>query len=469
MSPPLLSSLSLTAVAVGTAALLTFGAAGDVAATTPAAPPTAVAIPNAATDVAIGPLGEISVATGTSLRSRRTITARRLDPAGAALKPLPLLQATAKHTFLASDFVPDGVLVSYTQKDPRFARGPLRAFTKHPDGSASPTQTLTSPRTIGARVGVTVGPNGAVAYAFYEGEPGRKQSVRIALRPAGATAFGKSAVIQSPAEIRAGLQFETILGPDGGGAVVVRPPDFHKGRPYVRRLSPTGAVGPKIPIAARYETGARLAAAMGPSGTLVIAVLTDGPPNKKAAPPSDLVVTTLAPGAAATTPPQRIDRGSQAGASNENLAVAVGPDDHTVILAGSDPDTDDIGGPDSDVIAQRIYEGTGAAVKLVDRLTAWFPSTARITLAPDGAVTAIWAENQTQSAQGDHLTAGIFGAHRAPGGAFSTPRLISSKAPFDGDRIQDLTQLADGRIAVQYLRYDEGTDPGRSYVLIAQP
>jgi hypothetical protein len=454
---------ALAVVGIGAGAVVL--GTGSSAAQAPTTP-TLVAIPNAASDIAVSGAGDVRIATGAAYRSRKAAVAQSLVPAGA---PVSLLKATARRAFVVGTFTPSSVLVTYNPVD-RKGAGELRAFTVRADGSRTAAQRLTTAGADGFRDGdATVGPTGAVAMPFIEQRPHHGRIERLAFRAAGSTSFGrKPATLANEQALRDGVGIETLLGPDGGGVVIFRPGDLQKGPPYLRRLAPTGTLGPKLAIDAPLTTGATLSAAFAPSGALIIAVLTGGPPYP-GPPNSSLMTSSLAPGAPVIPPFKRIDSGSISSAANDNLAVAVGANDHTVILAGSDANTDDIGGAGSDVIAQRIYEGTGADVALIDSLTAWFPNTSRVALAPDGAITAVWAEDQTQSAAGDHLTAGIYGARRDPGGTFTTPRLLSTKAPFDGDRVEDLTQLDDGRVAVQYRRYGEGNDPGRVYLLFTRP
>lgn len=253
----------------------------------------------------------------------------------------------------------------------------------------------------------------------------------LAFKPAGSTHFG-TAVRAADFPDGEGPS-EVVLGPDGGGAVVIGPPfeTSVSAQPAVRRISPSGELGPPMPLPVPNGRLVGVDAAFGPTGTLLITIGTSKVGGDDGSKPAGLYAATLAPGAtspsAVVAVPGAVDSGG-----GDSPAVALGPDDRSVVVTPRQPS------------GIRVFEGTGADL----HQTKTYPSSRRSSVealfSPSGALSIIWAP---QAEEVDR--AGVSVASRTATGSLGPARLAVAKRK-GGVGLSGAVQLVDGRVALAY-------------------
>lgn len=426
-------------VLAGVAALLAapvvigvWGAASGSTAS-PGAPAGSTPIPSAYVDaLAAGPDGSLALALSTSPSSSAL---GRLDPSGTFLAPVALLAPEAgKDGFQLRALTPDGGLAAVTWQLPG-RRGRLALSELGPGGAAVATTPIPTWGTTGDPSAFVVGPTGAMAVMGPSADRGQPNP-RVVFRPAGAPTFGPALHIDPTLAARRRKdrftldqtrRYELALGPDGGGAVLVSPGFVPASRPYLRRISPEGRLGPPIPIAVPTRDVSDLEARIvfGPSGTLVVALSTtagygEGGDGAEVTDIHDdaLWLTSLPPGASRTTRVRRLERGHQDGEDGDqsfrgDLDLAVGPGDRVLLTAQRDHT-----GPG-------IYEGTPAAATRTAILTRAIDQSYYGVPGPDGSATVL---AMGHTARGQARV--VWMAHHAPGKPFGATKMISPTTSF---------------------------------------
>lgn len=407
------------------------------AAATALAPPTAGAvtahaIPGLVSDLRAAD-GSVRIATA---YPSRAYDARivNLTLAGGG-KPLstPLLRTSGDRGWVTPALTADGAVVAYAWQRSSRTKPVVQVITSDGVGGQSAPQTLSRPGATARPLDpIEVGPTGAVALRFLRGGP--NQAVQwLAFRPATATAFGAAVPLGSARESRL-TDFHLTLGPDGGGILVGVPSKALRTEPWARRIFPGGQLGPKLQTGFGAHDLTRVAAAYGPSGTLVLAAASlDGIDDED--PTSAVGVVSLSPAANAFTPVQRFDGKEFSAPDRDNLSVAVGTADRTVVAAGAGTDGLD------------VYEGPPTALARTATIDATFPFDARVFLGADGALAAVWSDVK---ATGDRLAGPpvIRTTRRGPGAVAFVPPHIALKVKAEQASLRSALLLRDGRLAI---------------------
>lgn len=294
--------------------------------------------------------------------------------------------------------------------------------------------------------GVVTGPTGAaVAYGLKDPATAKydQQPTWIAWRRAGAAHFGRAVQLANEAEGLIGFDFH--LGPDGGGVVLGTP--VADEAPFVRRISPLGRLGPRLPLTIPAGLIASGSAGFGPNGDLTMALSTTAFERKKgvAPPPVGLYMSTLPRGSAKPSTPRRV-AGLERDGAGAFSTIPVSRTGRTIVGVRTKP------------AGFVLLEGVGSNLRRTVQRTGSRFGAPLILIAPDGATTVLWE----QETRGDGNR--ILGMRRPAGGRFGHTQQVSQAGP-DGIYLRDAQLLPDGRVAMLSREFD----PRRAYVSIVGP
>lgn len=317
------------------------------------------------------------------------------------------VQLPGKHPTTSYGFAPDGSVVFATWHPTHGRLGTMAVVDAVPMDAASAPIPLSGFGPTALPDSVTVGPTGAVAITSTRTSTSGAIPTLV-FKPANTSTYGRGLALGPPlgprkANVRT-VVTNVVLGPDGGGAVLVQ----RVGRastpaPVIHRITPDGHLGRAIavPIGSHFMTTASLA--MAPSGT--IAMLFDEDDAAPGKPERNRVVlTTLPPGATATTVPQDFGISTSPALGGADVAIAIGAGDQTAILAG----------PGNGGL--RAFTGPLTALVARTPIPAKRPIDARVVVGPDGSPTAVWTG--VDAGQGPDT---IVTAHAPVDGAFAAP------------------------------------------------
>lgn len=355
-------------------------------------------------------------------------------------RPLPLPSRGFVIGGVATALTPDGAIVAYTEaEDGR--TGAVHVVSSDRGGAVLADDTLP----LGPHPHVSsalTGPTGAAVVRGVQDSPDpqlEQQPTWLAFRPAGATHFGAPFELATAAD---GLTtLDVVLGPDGGGWALGTP--VAEPGAFVRRISPQGFLGPRMPFALPAGLSVTAVGAVDASGTLVTA-LTTSPfkrPKQGATSPRDgLYVSTIAPSATAPTVPSKVARNAVRGAS-VYPTIAVGEGGYAMVGAPQGRD------------AFALYEGVHGELRPTALPPVRRSATPVALLAADGAATVIWAsEIETPDREGRRR---VLGMHRRAGGRFGRPQVISD--PKRDVLLDGAELLPNGNVAVAYRDLDSAT------------
>lgn len=418
----------------------------------------ALSIEGSVTDLSEAPDGTVRVATAERPRLTTTVRLRRLGDSGWIGGRTTLDRGA---NFASARFLPGGgALVARSNY-----RGNVRGdqFVDVDLTGALVSAERWEPER-GRSEGPLVGPTGA-ALVIVQRRSGGKYRVGYAFRPAGARTFGATVPLTARSVAGSGAdfvgstdrttEFVFAFGPDGGAAVLALPDTERSGSAYVRRISPTGQLGPRLDLGLGRRAAAHGRIAFGPTGaaTAVVATREVGA-RTPASGKGGVFVTTLLPGATAAPAPQRL-MAADINTFDGLLAVAAGPGERVAVLASAG------NGARS---TTRLFASTGGAFSQVATLPTIFPRDLRLFARPSGAVTALW----TAQAQDEFDDAGVYVSTWPAGGAFSAPRRVTPKQRRSHViELQEALALSDGRIAMTYGDYSGNNGP--VYATIAAP
>jgi hypothetical protein len=417
--------------------------------------PAAIAYPGSVAGLVGMPDGSVHVATqGGSTTAVAQLTA--LDANGAFGPAAPLLGRPARLRVLAPAVTADGgaVVVYATGR-----RKSARTFFS----SVGPTGTplVTGAPIVGLRGSgtgyptVVTGPTGAVAVASQSGF-GEAVRPRLAFKPSGASHFAKAVALGASvsayrAEREQTAIFQLALGPDGGGAVLTTPGGYPAAAPFLRRISPTGVLGPRITVPVGRHAGVQSQLEFGPGGTLVVAGVYYDNKGKGGATVDRVFATSLAPGAAAVGPLQSLGRASDAAYVASAVTLAVGPGDRALVAFGASDH------------AMTVFEGAPGALQRVGSWPTYAPQDAFSVVAPDGGATVVWS----QLGDSEDVPESLQVAHRGPlSTAFDAPQPLLPPDPRAvGFTASTPVALPDGQLALAYTRFGPGElDEGHDFV-----
>ncbi|MDQ8045180.1 MAG: hypothetical protein AAGC46_13990 [Solirubrobacteraceae bacterium] len=384
--------------------------------------------------------GSFAVATG-----GKAATVTGLDPAtGASMSPVTLLPADPVRLYADPRVDPAGGEVVFSLEGRPLERAAIVRDFDQAGHQVGATTTLALgpdefPRAFG------VGPTGAVAIVT-DGSLGGAVRPRLSFRPSGQTAFTAPTELGPTVSRREALfdaivtRYDVLLGPDGGGVLLVQP-GFGYGsgnphaKPYLRRILPSGQIGPHLSIPGLDRRDLFDATAeMNPDGTAVVVVTAtrERPHSVPLELTSTLRYATLAPTAASVTAPRRLPiPHSRDGASVVDVS-GLGP--HTVVLTAKDEHS-----------PITVSEGLGSALPTpVGTIPAAFRTGVHMVQGADGGVTV------TGALHGQGYGA-IIESHQPPGGAFSAPRTIVTDPNPKVDYEPGVPRLlADGEVVLPY-------------------
>lgn len=389
------------------------------------------------TDLTVDAAGGIGLLTRTQARGRWSATGTVVDQAGSTTPGPSASRSWKRPDAVRSVFTGDGIAVAFEtgQPKPESTRGLALAASAKPRrpkvsvvmvGPGGPTapEVVSNPRRradlyrISSRGGTTV-------VHFRQSVPGERYLQDwIAIRPAGAARFGKAVSLKS--SIRGRFSYDDVyLGPDGSGVVVSLALDGN--RPVsARRITADGRVGRAIAFDARDADVPDATAAIGPDGTVVLAVVDTAKPNRYGR--MGLFVAKLAPGAAAFTKPELVATGrSSVGSVGDALALAIDGAGRVTATIGRDHRD---GAPDVYAPGFLTFSGTvddlvqGADIDGIlsvgDRPV--------ITPTADGSVALTWEGDELVAPGSDDTRRSQRIAFRAADGSWSTP--VSVSPPF---------------------------------------